>query len=157
MKCLKIFNPAFGVQAYCISDCLHKQHAGLQNISISIRCANDIARTRLLTLFPLAKVWIGISLTCDTHVHYRCSVPTEVICVLSFLRCHLTPIDFFSYFPSSALHLLPPKVPLPLWPQACSPPPTFVSQFSSEFSSSLSTDSFSFCFLFSVLASFELN
>lgn len=40
--------------AYLI--CLLKQHAGPQNISISIRCANDIAWARILTLFPLAKV-----------------------------------------------------------------------------------------------------
>lgn len=126
------------------SDCLLKQHTLDLDISpLALRCANDLAWARPLTLSPLARVCLGVSLTCDstaTHTHTHsyartlsaCSKPAEVICDLSLLCCHLTRIDFFSYFPSSLLHLLPPNVSLPLWHQACSPPPTCLSQFSSS-------------------------
>lgn len=61
--------------------CLLKQRAYDLSISpLDSKCANDILCTRLLTLSPLAKVWMVISLlalTCDftsthahTHIHY---------------------------------------------------------------------------------------
>lgn len=78
-KLFKIIQPCVwsssGLHIWCLSSTLD-----LGMSPLPLRCANDIAWTRLLTLSPLARVWIGISLTCDstgthtytqTHVHYR--------------------------------------------------------------------------------------
>lgn len=107
--------------------CLLKQRAYDLSISpLALKCANDILCTRLLTLSPLAKVWMVISLlalTCDststhasTHTHtYIIGTPSiglGDLWPLSLLCCHLARIDFFSSFPTSLPLSLPPNVSL---------------------------------------------
>lgn len=95
------------------SDGLLKQHTrpGWTLSPLALSCANDLAWASPLALSPLAKMCLGVGLTCDsivTHTHTQsyactlsaCFVAAEVICDLSLLS-----IDFFSYFPSSLLHL----------------------------------------------------
>lgn len=131
--------------SYCEGhfQCLLKHH--VYDLSISpllVKFANDILCTRLLTLSPLAKVWMVISLlalTCDfkfTHSHIHTystgthSIGLSDLWPLSLLCCHLTRIDFFSSFPSSLFLSLPPNVSLPLspsfWHQSPTPPTSFI-------------------------------
>lgn len=98
--------------------CLFKQHLSMS--PLALKWANDILCTKLLTLSPLAKVWMVISLlamTCDfvrTHtLSHTCINGTHSIGFgdlwpLSLLRCHLQRIDLFSslsFFFASPLSL----------------------------------------------------
>lgn len=113
--------------SYCEGhfQCLLKLCAYDLRISpLALKCANDILCTGLLTLSPLAKVWMVISLlalTCDftsTHAHAHTyiigthSIGFSDLWPLSLLCCHLSRIDFFSSFPPSLLFYLPPNVSL---------------------------------------------
>lgn len=101
---------------------------------LGLKCANDILWTGLLTLSPLAKVWMVISLlplTCDfthtpSHVHthtravWEHTVLAGVICDLlpSFAAISLVLISS-RLFPSSLLLMFLPPPPLsPLAPLA---------------------------------------
>jgi len=98
--------------SYCEGhfQCLLKQRAyDLSRSPLAVKSANDVLCTRLLTLSPLAKVWMVISLralTCDfTHTHTHI-IGTHTIGLgdlwpLSLLCCHLTRIDFLSSSPSA--------------------------------------------------------
>lgn len=92
--------------------CLLKQCAYDLSISpLALKCANDILYTRLLTLSPLAKVWMVISLlalTCDftsthTHTHYWLTQYWLVWFVTSFPP--LLPSHSYWFFPRLFLRL----------------------------------------------------